>query len=383
MIETFDEQVSMVRIRAAHGSMACLRHVTAGRAVTTSLKGHSVVRYRSVWSAPPLRLDDLDAPCRHWIDELGRQHPKLVLRLLSRVRSICVAHHGGGQWHDRIAHVSIMVDGRLTSSASPIRVRSRLVLDVSELTAADLDRELAGAANSAPSKTDAWPWPDREVRLPVVFAPGVGGTALHEVVGHGLEADHGCPVPPAGTRLATPTVTVIDDPTRPGLWGSRRIDDEGAAAIPIIMVDRGVVRDALHARETSPAASSARRMDYRSRPLARMSNTYLAPGGDDPAALLAGDAVLYCVAGGSAEVRPGSRDVSLRIRSAQLWRDGAPASIHRSLTLHFTTDELLFGIEGVGADMAFQPGRCTKEAQAVLVSHGAPTFRLARVRVNT
>jgi len=122
-------------------------------------------------------------------------------------------------------------------------------------------------------------------------------------------------------------------------------------------------------------------MDYRSRPLARMSNTYLAPGTDDPAGLLSGRLVLHCVEGGSGEVRPGSANIVMRIRRAELWRDGAPASRHRHLALHLTPDELLFGVEGVGPDLAFQAGRCMKESQTVPVSHGAPTFRLAYARV--
>ncbi len=299
MRETFDEQVSTLRVRAARGTVTSVRHLTTGRAVTTSSGGDPAVEYRSVWTAPPPRLDEPAPACRHWLHEVGRRHPKLVVRLLSRARSIAVTHDDCGRRQDRTTHISIMIDGRLaTPSPSPVRARGWLIRDLADLTAADLDRILASAAGDGPSKVDPWPWPDREKRLPVVFAPGVGGTALHEVVGHGLEADHGRPTPKPGTNLGSRAITVIDDPTRPGLWGSRRIDDQGAPAAPITLVERGTVCDALHIRESSPAASSARRMDYRSRPLARMSNTYLAPGVDDPAALLQGTAVVYCAAGG-------------------------------------------------------------------------------------
>ena len=391
MKQTFHEVASTIRLTAANGVVTSTRQAREGLAVTTWACGRPQIDYRSRWTGA---AEETAAPevvnqsCARWLTQLERRHPDLMVRILARSRTITVATeapahegHEGYGGHDRTSHVSIMLDGRGRGGAAPALGRSWLGCEASKVTEEDLEAVLEQAMRGSAWTADPWPWRGTEVGLPVVFAPGVGGTAFHEVVGHGLEAEPGRPVPVAGTRLATDVITVVDDATRPGLWGTRRIDDEGMSSTAVTLLGDGTVRGALHVRETSLRSSSARRMDYRSRPLARMSNTYLAPGTDDPAAMLAGSVVLQCVEGGSAEVRPASESIVMRIRNAQLWRDGAPASRHRHLALHFTSGELLYGVEGVGADLAFKPGRCIKESQSVPVSHGAPTFRLAHARV--
>ena len=71
--------------------------------------------------------------------------------------------------------------------------------------------------------------------MPVVLAPGDSGILLHEAVGHGLEADFNRKrtsnyTDQIGQFVASPLVTVVDDPTILGSRGSINIDDEGATA---------------------------------------------------------------------------------------------------------------------------------------------------------
>ncbi|MFN4197174.1 MAG: TldD/PmbA family protein, partial [Caldimicrobium sp.] len=59
--------------------------------------------------------------------------------------------------------------------------------------------------------------------MPVVLAGEAGGTMIHEAVGHGLEADdaeEGLSVYAGkiGEKVASPLITVIDDPTLPNLY---------------------------------------------------------------------------------------------------------------------------------------------------------------------
>ncbi len=67
--------------------------------------------------------------------------------------------------------------------------------------------------------------------MPVVLAGEAGGTMIHEACGHGLEADivgkeMSVYAGKLGQRVASELVTVIDDPTLPGKYGSYTYDDE-------------------------------------------------------------------------------------------------------------------------------------------------------------
>lgn len=65
--------------------------------------------------------------------------------------------------------------------------------------------------------------------MDVVIAAEAGGVIIHEAVGHGLEGDlQGSSVYAGkiGQKVASEKVTIIDDPTLPGLRGSYSIDHE-------------------------------------------------------------------------------------------------------------------------------------------------------------
>lgn len=62
-------------------------------------------------------------------------------------------------------------------------------------------------------------------RMPVILSGEAGGTMIHEAVGHGLEADHAeeglsIYLGRLGEKVASPLITVIDDPTLSNLYGS-------------------------------------------------------------------------------------------------------------------------------------------------------------------
>lgn len=54
-----------------------------------------------------------------------------------------------------------------------------------------------------------------------------------------------------GEQIASPLVTIVDDPTMPGGLLSRPFDDEGTPCRPLILVDGGVLRSFLHNSETA------------------------------------------------------------------------------------------------------------------------------------
>ena len=127
--------------------------------------------------------------------------------------------------------------------------------------------------------------------IPVVMAAGSCGTLWHECCGHSLEAaaiadgnsDFAGLI---GEQVASSKVTLIDDGTMPGLYGSSMIDDEGHNRQRNVMIENGVLKtylcDILQGKKIGMQSNGCgRRQDYTFAPTSRMSNTYLAPGTDD------------------------------------------------------------------------------------------------------
>ena len=123
-------------------------------------------------------------------------------------------------------------------------------------------------------------------RMPVVFDAGsCAGTFFHEALGHALESAGLSNSPLAGMlgqQIASEAVTVIDDGTMPGMYGSSCFDDEGFPRQKNNLVEKGILKGYLTDRLGSlqyqlPRTGSGRRQNYTFAPASRMSNTYVAP----------------------------------------------------------------------------------------------------------
>ncbi|MEO5680318.1 MAG: TldD/PmbA family protein, partial [Acidimicrobiales bacterium] len=146
----------------------------------------------------------------------------------------------------------------------------------------DVEALAAEAADSAIRKLGARPAPAGVV--PVVLAAGGGGVLFHEACGHGLEADlvekdtsvfRGR----IGQKVASSLVTLIDDATVSGEWGTFAVDDEGAPAQRTVLIRDGVLQDYMwdlvRARRAGrPSTGNGRRETYQHLPMVRMTNTF-------------------------------------------------------------------------------------------------------------
>jgi TldD protein len=122
----------------------------------------------------------------------------------------------------------------------------------------------------------------------VITSPGVSGTICHESFGHGVETDMFLKKRARAAHfidrvVGSPLVNIVDDPSRPGGFGSYFFDDEGLIATPTQIVENGLFRrgitdfysaSALHI----PRSANGRRQDYSRKAYARMSNTYFDAG---------------------------------------------------------------------------------------------------------
>ena len=246
------------------------------------------------------------------------------------------------------------------------------------------------AAERAVLMLDADPAPAGE--MPVVLAAGSGGVLFHEACGHGMEADivaKGASVYAGrrGERIGSPLLSGVDDATLVGAWGSFGLDDEGTPAQRTVLFEQGVctdyLSDRLRARQLDiPRSGNGRRESYAHLPIPRMTNTFILPGGDDPAEIV-GDVErgLYCDALGGGQVDPASGDFVFGVMVAHLIEHGELTRPVRGANLVGDGPTVIARIDAVGTDFDTREGVCGKDGQGVPAGLGNPTLRISRLTV--
>ena len=255
----------------------------------------------------------------------------------------------------------------------------------------DVDDLARAAARQAITKLGARPAPSGA--LPVVIARGTGGVLFHEACGHGLEADHiqkGASVyaGKVGEIVANPLVTLVDDGTIAGEWGTRGIDDEGHRTQRNVLIDEGVLTDYmwdyLRARkEGRPQSGNGRRESYQHLPMVRMTNTFVLDGPDDPADIVSSTAHgVYVAKLGGGSVNTASGDFVFGMTEAYLIENGEITDPLRDGNLIGNGPKVLLDIDMLGNDFAMgSPGTCGKDGQGVPVGDGQPTLRVKSLTV--
>jgi TldD protein len=229
-------------------------------------------------------------------------------------------------------------------------------------------------------------------RMPVIISSKAGGTMIHEAIGHGLEADlaqQGLSVfsGKLGSMVASELITVVDDVTLPGKRGSFCFDDEGTPAQRTVLVEKGVLKSYLYdkltaMKEGKQPTGNGRRESYHNRPIPRMTNTFIAPGTDNPENILASvDEGLLVVKMGGGQVNTVTGDFVFDVQEGYLIRDGREGDMVRGATLTGNGPEVLKSIDMVGSDLGFSIGTCGKDAQGVPVSDAMPTVRIPEMVV--
>ena len=208
---------------------------------------------------------------------------------------------------------------------------------------------------------------------------------IHEACGHGLEADiirkdYSVYRDRIGELVANPLVTIVDDATLEGRYGSYLFDDEGTPARRTVLVEDGVLKgymtDILSARMAGlPLTGNGRRESYRHQPLPRMSNTFITAGNGKRDEMIAGmkRGLLVSRMGGG-EVNPTSGDFVFYVTEGYLVEDGRVGAPVRGATLTGNGPESLRNISAVGETLVLEPGTCGKSGQGVPVTDGQPTL---------
>jgi TldD protein len=228
--------------------------------------------------------------------------------------------------------------------------------------------------------------------MPVVIAAEAGGTMIHEAVGHGLEADLACNglsvyQGKLNQTVASPLITVLDDGTIPEKRGSYAYDDEGTPSQRNVLIENGVLKgymvDKLSAMKFDmPATGNGRRESFRSKPIVRMTNTYIAPGKDDPAGILRDTKYgIFVKAMGGGQVNTVTGDFVFAVTEGYLIHDGKLGEPIRGATLVGNGPKALSIVDRVGTDLGFSTGTCGKDGQGAPVTDAQPTIRIPELTV--
>ncbi|MEL6891004.1 MAG: TldD/PmbA family protein [Actinomycetota bacterium] len=255
----------------------------------------------------------------------------------------------------------------------------------------DVEEMARKAATQAITKLSARPAPSGE--MPVVIANGTGGVLFHEACGHGLEADHiqkGASVyaGKVGELVANPLVTLVDDGTMPGEWGTLGVDDEGRRTQRNVLIEDGILTDYmwdyLRARkEGRPQSGNGRRQSYQHLPMVRMTNTFVMNGPSEPDDIIADTPNgVYVAKLGGGSVNTASGDFVFGMTEAYLIEDGRITEPLRDGNLIGNGPKVLRDIDLLGNDFAMgSPGTCGKDGQGVPVGDGQPTLRVKQLTV--
>jgi TldD protein len=225
--------------------------------------------------------------------------------------------------------------------------------------------------------------------FPAVIGPNVVGVFIHEAMGHLAEADltlsGSVLYDKVGKQIASDAVTVYDDGTVEGAFGSFRYDDEGVRTQKTALIEKGTLTGLMHSRETAQKldmkpTGNARAEDFRFEPIIRMRNTYLAAGDRSFEELIEDMDFGYYLKsfrGGQANL-DGTFQVG--IQEAYEIVKGQIGEPVRSASISGNTLETLRRVEAVGRDFELWPGRCGK-GQTAFICDGGPHIRVGEVTV--
>ena len=226
----------------------------------------------------------------------------------------------------------------------------------------------------------------------VVISSSAGGTMIHEAVGHGLEADlvnQGLSVyaNKVGEKVASELVTVIDDGTLKGKYGTTAYDDEGIPTQKTVLIENGYLKGFMYDRywamkSGNLSTGNGRRQSYMYAPIPRMRNTFIKPGDADPESIIRDTkSGILVVKMGGGQVNTVNGDFIFEVNEGYMIEDGKVTEPIRGASLIGNGPKILKEIDAVGNDLGFTIGTCGKDGQGVPVSDALPTLRIKSITV--
>ena len=232
--------------------------------------------------------------------------------------------------------------------------------------------------------------PIRSCTVPVVLDAGSCGTFWHECCGHPLESiaiasgsSEFCGQ--LGKKVASDKVTLLDDGTIPGMYGSEAVDDEGTPTRRNVLIENGVLKgylcDRMGGRRLGmQSTGNGRKQDYTYAPTSRMTNTFLAPGTDNEEEMIRDiDRGLFVTGCGGGS---GGREFSIEITEGWWIENGRLVHPVSGLTLNGRGMEVIKLVDRVGSRLAPDfGGFCGASSGLVPTTAFQPRIRVSAMAI--
>lgn len=222
-----------------------------------------------------------------------------------------------------------------------------------------------------------------------ITTPLVSGLIAHEAFGHGMEIDMFLKDRSKGReylerQVAAPCVTMYDDPTLEGAFGSHFIDDQGQVASRTTIIDKGMLKQGIgDLYSTSllnlPRTSNGRRESYMRKAYSRMTNTYFEPGKHTVEEMMSDiESGIWLDSGENGMEDPKGWGIQCTIHLGREIKKGRlTGKVYKAIGLTGYVPELLGSISMVGNQFEVAAGICGKgHKEWVPVTDGGPHLRL-------
>jgi len=227
-------------------------------------------------------------------------------------------------------------------------------------------------------------------KYPVVFAPGIGGILMHEIVGHPFElhrpyAQHSPANLNKGHQLFSSNLSVKDVPL--SLVCKEDFDDEGTPTKETVLLQNGIVGMPLTDSRTClqfpeyPLTGNCRRESCNHKPTPRMYCTYVEDGTDSASQAIGGiEYGFYAEAVSYAIVDHLANTIVMSVGKGRIIRHGTLTDAPVVFTI---ADKMsaFTNVKHVCNDGLLLPGICGGSSGMLYVEHGSPTMAFGGVQV--
>ncbi len=218
-----------------------------------------------------------------------------------------------------------------------------------------------------------------------ILDPDLVGLLSHEAIGHTVEADLVISGTAAtgkiGQKVASDTVTLVDDGTILWCAGWVPFDDEGIEGKKTVIIEEGVLKSFLHSRETAARfkvepTGNSRAWNYRDIPLIRMRATYIEGGKWEREEIIQDTKDGLLLSGTGSGQADSNAEFMFGVQEACTIHNGEIGESFRGVTISGNAYDVLKSIDAVGKDFSLEMGTgyCGK-MQPAKVDGGGPTVR--------
>jgi TldD protein len=220
-----------------------------------------------------------------------------------------------------------------------------------------------------------------------VLHPDLAGILAHEAVGHTVEADlvlgGSVAAHNLNKQVASELVTMVDfahtalgKPCPLPVY----VDDEGVIAEDALLIEKGVLKNFMHSRESArhfgvKPQGNARAFTFSDEPLIRMRNTAILPGKDKLEDMIAGiDDGYYLVKTGNGQADT-TGEFMFSVTLGYEIKNGKIGKALRDTTISGVAFEMLKTVDMVSDDMSWMRGGLCGKKQPMTVGMGGPALR--------